>query len=305
MFVIKIKRFLTDPVIRLSYLSELGLFNHMSDRDYLKRKYQVIMHKELDLDNPQTFNEKLQWLKLYDRKPIYTTMVDKYEVKKYVTSMIGEKYIISTLGIWEHFDDVDFDSLPNQFVLKCTHDSGGLVICKDKSNFDKISAKKKIERCLKRNYYWSGREWPYKNVKPRIIAEKYMEDSIDKKLTDYKFYCFNGVVKFLYVSTGLDNHSTAQMSFYDTQFNKMPFRRSDYRELEHTPKKPCHFAEMIEIAEKLSGDIPFLRVDLYEIDEQIYFSELTFYPCSGLMVTEPEEWDAMLGEWLDLGDAAL
>lgn len=182
----------------------VSLFRFIPDKQYLQIMYRLRMGKKLNLDNPVTFNEKIQWLKLYDRKPIYTTMVDKYEAKKYVADIIGEEYIIPTLGIWDKFDDINFDLLPNQFVLKCTHDSGGLVIVKDKSQMDKAAARKKIEKSLKTNFFWVGREWPYKNVKPRIIAEKYMEDSNDD-LRDYKYFVFNGIAKALFVASDRNN----------------------------------------------------------------------------------------------------
>ena len=171
----------------------------MSDEQFLKKEFFLAMGKPLDLDNPKTFNEKLQWLKIHNRKPEYTTMVDKYAAKQYVADKIGSQYIIPTLGVWDHFDDIDFDALPDQFVLKCTHDSGGLVICKDKSGLDKKAAKRKIEHCLRRKYYYAHREWPYKDVKPRIIAEKYMTNGTSEELNDYKLMCFNGKVKETFV----------------------------------------------------------------------------------------------------------
>ena len=174
----------------IDYLDSRGFFKFMSDEAYLKFMYKLKMKRKLNLSDPQTFNEKLQWLKIYDRKPEYTTMVDKYEAKKYVADIIGEEYIIPTLGVWDRFEDIDFDELPDQFVLKCTHDSGGLVICRDKSKLDLKAAKKKINKSLKRNYYWIGREWPYKNVRPRIIAEKFMTDPTSDDLQDYKFFFF-------------------------------------------------------------------------------------------------------------------
>lgn len=211
-------------------------------------------------------------------------------------------YTIPTLGVWDSFDKIDWDLLPDQFVLKCNHDSGGLVICRDKSKLDKGAARKKIMKCLKTNYFWHGREWVYKNIKPQILAETYMEDSGSGQLNDYKFYCFNGRVKCLYVSTGLENHNTARIGFYDLNFEKMPFCRTDYLTFEHDPKKPDNFEEMIQIAERLSAGFPFLRVDLYEINGKVYFSELTFIPCSGWMTIEPEKWDYIMGEWLKLSN---
>ena len=270
------------------------------DKLYLKLKYKNVFNKKLDLKNPQTFNEKLQWLKLYDRKEIYTTMVDKYEAKKYVADIIGEEYIIDTLGVYDNFDDIDFDSLPNQFVIKCTHDSGGIVICKDKSKFNYDEARKKIEQSLKRNYYYSGREWPYKNVKPRIIIEKYMEDNNSKSMKDYKFFCFNGEPKIMYLSEGLENHSTASMSFFDMNFNETTCKRKDYKLFEYKPEKPKNFEKMKKYARLLSKNIPHVRVDFYEINGKVYFGELTFSTCSGFIPFEDEKWDYKLGSWLNL-----
>ena len=280
--------------------------NTVSDKTYLKLRYKACIGKKLNLDNPQTFNEKLQWLKIHDRNPIYTTMVDKYAAKKYVSDIIGEKYIIPTLGVWDKFDDIDFDSLPNQFVLKCTHDSGGLVICRDKSKLDKKSAKKKIEKSLKRDYYLSSREWPYKNVPRRIIAEKFMTsinntcETVSCGLTDYKFYCFSGEPKFLYVSQGLENHATASISFLNLNWSFAPYKRSDFKPFDELPQKPQGFDEMIEISKKLSQGHDFLRVDLYQIGNQVYFSELTFSPCAGFMPFLDSAHDLEIGNMLTL-----
>lgn len=272
----------------------------LSDEQYIKFMNRVIMHKKLDLKNPRTFNEKLQWLKIHDHNPKYTQMVDKYEAKKYAASIIGEKYIIPTLGIWDSFDEINFDNLPNQFVLKCTHDSGGLIICRDKNKLNRDEAKAKLTSCLKQQYYWIAREWPYKNVKPRIIAEAYMENSGDEELTDYKWFCFNGEVKFLYISHGLANHETATIDFYDMDHKRMPFKRTDYKNSSEDIPKPSTYDEMLSIAKKLSEGIPFVRIDLYEIKGKVYFSEITFYPCAGWMPIEPPEWDLKLGEYINL-----
>lgn len=299
--LIALRRYILNADYRFIINSSLGIHNNMPDEKYLCKRYKIRMKKDLDLENPKTFNEKLQWLKLYDRKPIYTTMVDKYEVKKYVADIIGEEHIIPTIGVWDKFEDIDFDSLPNQFVLKCTHDSGGLAICRDKSKFDIKKARNKINKSLKRNYYWANREWPYKDVKPRIIAEKYMEDQNAKVgLTDYKFYCFNGEPKFLYISSGLEDHSTAHISFVTLDWNFAPFRRNDYAPFDELPPKPQKFDEMLEYCKKLSIGHPFLRVDLYQINNTVYFSELTFSPCSGMMPFEPAEWDLEVGELIKL-----
>ena len=294
-----LKRFFVSKEARFQYLSYAGIYNHLSDESYLTRQYGVHFGKNLDLKNPKTFNEKLQWLKIYDRKPEYTTMVDKFAVKQFVANMIGQEYIIPTLGVWNHFDEIDFAKLPEQFVLKCTHDSGGLVICKDKSSFDRKAAREKIERCLRRNYYWSGREWPYKNVPPRIIAEKFMQDDFAQDLQDYKLMCFNGKVKATFVCSDRFSKEGLRVTFYDTDWKRMPFQRH-YPASETEIPKPKSYEEMVSLAETLAKEIPFLRVDFYEIKGKPYFGELTFYPGSGLEEFTPESADRMLGDWIKI-----
>lgn len=296
----KILTYMKNPMRAFVKLGGLGFFNWMSDETYLKIAYRSLMGKKLDLKNPQTFNEKIQWLKLYDRKPIYTTMVDKYEAKKYVANIIGEQYIIPTLGVWNKFEDINFDKLPNQFVLKCTHDSGGIIICRDKSKFDIEAARKKINHSLKRNYFWQGREWPYKNVKPRIIAEKYMEDAQSGDLKDYKFFCFNGEPKMLFIASDRANsNEETKFDFYDIHYNHLDFTNG-HPNASKPPQKPIQFDEMINLAAKLSQNIPLLRVDFYEISGKVYFGELTFSHWSGFVPFNPETWDKNLGDWINL-----
>ncbi len=285
---------------RFEILDRRGFYNFLSDERYLKKKFKIVMGQSLDLENPKTFNEKLQWLKLNNRKDDYTIMVDKFAVRDYIAQKLGDEYLIPCIGVWYNPEDIDFDKLPEKFVLKCNHNSGvGIFICKDKSTINTGEIKAELKRGLNQNYYYHGREWPYKNVKRMIIAEKYMENN-GSGLMDYKFYCFNGEPKYLYVSKGLNDHSTAQISFLTMDWKFAEFCRSDYKPLAELPKKPSKYEEMKEIARNLSKNIPFLRVDLYEVDEKIYFSELTFYPCSGLMPFEPKEWDYTLGELLKL-----
>lgn len=293
-------RFLVDPDYRFQTLDRRGFYKNKSDEAYLKKAFRARFHRKLDLKDPKTYNEKLQWLKLYDRRPEYTPMVDKYEVKKYVADLIGEQYIIPTLGVWDSFHDIDFDALPDQFVLKCTHDSGGLVICRDKSALDKEKAKEKIERSLARNYYLHGREWPYKNVKPRIIAEQYMEDSETAELRDYKFFAFDGEVKALFIASerGSETEET-KFDFFDAEFNHLPFLNG-HPNAAVLPKKPQNFELMKQLASKLSRGIPQVRVDFYEANGRVYFGELTFSHWSGMMPFEPEEWDYTFGSWIKL-----
>lgn len=268
----------------------------LPDKMYIKRKYYRRMGKKLNLAHPTTYSEKIQWLKLYDRRPEYTTMVDKNLAKDYVAKIIGEEYIIPTLGVWDKFDDIDFDKLPNQFVLKCTHDSGGLVICKDKRTLNISSAKEKIERSLKCNYFLHGREWPYKNVKPRIIAEKYVVDK-NGELNDYKFFCFDGIVMALFVAT--DRPFDTRFDFFDSSFNHLPIVNG-HPNADKPIEVPENFDEMKAIAEKLSIGIPHVRIDLYNVDSKIYFGEMTFSHYCGMTPFEPEEWDKKFGEWINL-----
>lgn len=287
-------------VSRESLNSMMKLFAFIPDKIFLKIMYRIRMGKPLNLEDPKTFSEKLQWLKLYDRKPEYTMMVDKYEVKQYVAEKIGEEYIIPTLGVWNNFDDIDFNKLPNQFVLKCTHDSGGLVICKDKNVLNIDEARKKIERSLKSNFFWVGREWPYKNVKPRIIAEEYMEDESDHELRDYKFFAFDGIAKALFIATDRgDNEKDTKFDFFDMDFRHLNFTNG-HPNAEILPHKPETFDEMKKIAEKLSAGIPQIRVDFYEVNGKAYFGELTFSHWSGMKPFDPEEWDRKFGDLIKL-----
>lgn len=270
------------------------------DKMYLKLQHRLYVGCKLDLKNPKTFNEKLQWLKLYNRNPEYSVLVDKYEVKKYIADTIGEQYVIPTLGIWNSVEEIDFNLLPNQFVLKCTHDSGSTIVCKDKSSFDIESAKSKLSQKMKLNMFWWGREWPYKNVKPRIIAEAYMEDPSTSELRDYKFFCFNGVSKALFIATDRQDATTeTKFDFFDMEFNHIDVRNG-HPNADKQLAKPQRFDEMITLAEKLSTGFPHLRVDFYEVDGKIYFGELTFYHWSGLVPFEPKKWDYKFGEWIEL-----
>lgn len=272
----------------------------MPDKPYLKLYYFAKMGKWLDLKSPFTYNEKLQWLKLNDRNPDYCKMVDKYEAKKYVASIIGEEFIIPTIGIYDSIDDIPWTTLPDQFVLKCTHDSGGIVICKDKTTLNIEEAKKKLSKGLKKSYYYQNREWPYKNVKPRIICEEYKVDESGYELKDYKWFCFDGEVKALFIATdrGTPGEET-KFDFYDTDFNHLPFTNG-HPNSKRKLCKPIGFEKMKELASKLSKGIPHVRVDLYDINGKIYFGEMTFYHWSGTKPFEPEEWDKTFGSWITL-----
>lgn len=281
----------------------MKLFRKLSrlipDRIYLQIVYFRHFKKFIDFDNPKTFNEKIQWLKLNYRKEEYTNLVDKYRVKQYITKLIGEEYVIPTLGVWKNVDDIDFKSLPEKFVLKCNNDSGGIVICKNKKDFDEVKAKSFLKERLKNNGYWYGREWPYKNVKPCIIAEKYMEDSISKDLKDYKFFCFNGSMEFFDID--IDRFIEHRLNYYDRNGNFLPFGKT-YCPPDYTKKieMPKNLDKMIELAETISHNTVLSRIDFYEIDGQVYFGEITFYPGSGFSPFTDEKWDYKLGDMIDL-----
>ena len=280
----------------------------LPDTPYLKLLYRFKMGHRLDLKNPQTFTEKLQWLKLYNRKPEYTKMVDKYAVKEYVANIIGDEYIIPTLGVWDKPEDIDWDSLPNQFVLKTTHGGGGggVVICKDKTTFDKTTAISKLKESMASDIYSGLREWPYKNVTKRIIAEKFMapeKSPAPKDLPDYKFFCFNGEPKYCQVIR--DRHTKETIDFYDMDWNHMPFvGLNPVARNGLTPvARPGNLDEMKEICRKLADSKSFVRVDLYVIDDKSYFGELTLYPASGMGAFTPSEWNGKLGDLLALPNA--
>ncbi len=289
---------ITTKIIR--YLNDLGLFRFISDEKFIKNRYKKVFNKDIDLVNPETFNEKLNWLKLNDRKEIYTTMVDKYEAKKYVSKIIGKEYIVPTLGVWDRFDDIDFKKLPNEFILKCTHDSGGLVICKDKNKLNTKKTKTHFNLIMRRNYYYRGREWPYKNVKPRIIAEVLLKNKKNDSIQDYKFFCFNGKAKFFKID--FNRFVKHQANYYDVNGTLLEFGEEicppDFEKKIELPK---NLSKMIKLAEKLAENIPFLRVDFYEVDDKVYFGELTFFPASGFGKFTPESWDMNIGKYLDLG----
>ena len=270
----------------------------ISDERYLKLAFKHNTGYSLNLDNPQTFNEKLQWLKLNDRHPEYTKMVDKATAKEYVAAIVGEKYIIPTIGLWESVDEIDWDSLPAQFVIKCTGDSGGVVVCKDKNKLDIASAKAKLKKGWGRNYCKYNKEYPYENIRPRIIAEEYLEDESGYELKDYKIFCFNGEPKLIEVD--FDRFNGHKRNVYDLNWNlidliiKFPGDKS--RKIE----KPIHFDEMLYVAAQLSKGIPHVRVDLYNVNGKIYFGELTFFHGSGMEKIDPIEWDYKLGNLIKL-----
>lgn len=272
--------------------------NILSDSTYLKLVFKHRMGYRLNLENPRTFSEKLQWLKLYDKHPEYSRLVDKVEAKEYVASIVGEKYVIPTYGVWNSIDDVDWNTLPEQFVIKATNDSGGVVVCKDKSLLDINKAKAKLKGLGARDYTKYNKEYPYHTVPHRFIAEKYLEDESGFELKDYKIFCFDGKPKFLYVASCRQKHDT-RFDFYDINFNHLPVVNG-YPNADVLPIKPANFEEMLDVAAKLSKGFPHIRVDLYNCNGKIYFGELTFFHMSGTTPFEPQEWDYKFGEYLKL-----
>lgn len=274
---------------------------HISDKEYLNLLYKMKFGYYPDLDNPKTLNEKIQWMKLYYRKPELPRLVDKATAKEEVAKIIGEQYIIPTIGVYKKFEDIDFDKLPNQFVIKCTHDCASVIICRDKSNFNIKKARKKINKALSVTYYGkNAREWVYSQIKPRIIIEKFMKNKDSDDIVDYKFFCFNGKPEVMYISTGLENHATASISFADMDYNLLDIERADYKALDKLSPKPKSFEEMKKIAKKLSKNFPQVRVDLYEINGKPYFGELTFYTCRGMIDWKKHEYDERLGKMIKL-----
>ena len=302
----KLIKYAFDSDFRFDINASHGFYRNMPDLIYLKHLFKARMGYDMDFSHPTTFNEKLQWLKLYDRNPLYIKLVDKYQVKDIVSGIIGSQYIIPTLGVWDRFDEIDFDSLPNQFVLKCTHDSGGLVICRDKSKLDFASARQKINKSMNRNYYYIAREWPYKDVKHRIIAEQYFENKCTEGnaapvLNDYKLHCFNGRFDCVFVCEGRFSPRGVRYHYFDDKWTYLPYCPYEGLDTESlSALRPERFDEMICIAEKLSKGIPEVRVDLYEVNGQVYFGELTFFSQMGFDTSITREADEILGSKFEL-----
>lgn len=295
----KYLEFLKHPQNMFLTLGRKNLLNWMDDEKYIKIAHKIKLDEDLDLNNPKTYNQKLQWLKLYYRKPEFTQLVDKFGVREFVAEKIGQEYLIPLLGVWSSVEEIPFKELPNEFVLKATHDSGGLVICKNKKELNLVKAKKKLNRSLGHNYYWAQREWYYKNVPPRIVGEKYMVDDSTNELRDYKFFCFNGEVKAMFIAT--DRGVDTRFDFFDVNFNHIPVKQYyPNADEDKVIEKPKLFDEMLELAAKLSENMPHVRVDLYEINGKIYFGEMTFFHFSGWKKFEPRYYDELFGSWIEL-----
>lgn len=303
MIVSKIQKIISNPYYLFVYLGNAGLLNWMGDNQYLRLRFRGKLNAKLDLKSPKSFNEKLQWLKIYYRRLVFNQMADKYEAKKYAAAIIGDEYIIPTFGVWEKFDDISFDELPERFVIKTTHDQGGVIICRDRTSFNMEAAREKISRHLKRKYYQYSREWSYKGISPRIIAEQLVGDG-SQSIYDYKFMCFNGKVRCIFVLVGRNEPQGMRCFIFDENWGKLPCTRPEYvdanQRFNDNIQKPKNFETMCSLSERLAQDFPFLRVDWYEHEEKLYLGELTLYPSAGLRKFVPEEWDLIMGEWLIL-----
>lgn len=292
-------QYIENPDYRVLVNAGKGLYNNMPDDKYLMKCFKARLGYSLNLSDPKRFNEKIQWLKLHDRKDEYITMADKYLVKKYVANIIGSEYIIPTLGVWDSPQEINFSILPNQFVLKCNHNSGtGMYICKDKSKIDKRSVCRNLKKGIKEDYYLTGREWSYKHISRKIIAEKYMVDESGTELKDYKVFCFNG--KPMYIQVDFGRFTKHERNLYSTDWKYMGFSSLYPTNENHIIERPICLEKMLEISSILSKKIPFVRVDLYVIGKKIYFGELTFYHGSGYEKFTPEEWDRKLGDLIDI-----
>lgn len=276
----------------------LPVSKKLDDETFLKLRYRGRFLKKLDLNNPKTYNEKLQWLKLYDRKPEYTTMVDKYAMKDWVASRIGPGYTIANYGVWDNPEEIDFDSLPDRFVLKGTHDSGSFIICKDKSQFDRASAIARLSKSMLSDQYIYNREWPYKNVPHRVLAEEFIVDESGYELKDYKFFCFDGKPYMMFIASGRTKGATT-FDYYDMGFNHLDITQS-HPNAAHGYDKPEAFEQMKELAAKLSAGIPQLRVDFYYVNGKVLVGELTFFHYGGFVPFHPDKWDAILGDMIQL-----
>lgn len=282
-----------------SLVTKFGVW--LPDEAFLKLRFRIRMGYSLNLSAPKSYSEKLQWLKLYDHKDLYTALVDKYEVKNYVEKIIGDKYLAKTIGVWDSPDDIDFTALPQRFVLKTTHGGGndGVFVIKNKNSIDEVEIKRRLYKALKQDLYKHSREWPYKNVRRRIIAEEFLEDTKTGELRDYKFFCFDGVVKALFVATDRQKREEPYFNFFDADYNELDLKQGHPKN-PVPPEKPLCFEEMKEVAAKLSKGMPHVRVDLYEANGKVYFGEMTFYHFGGMVLFEPNSWDNTFGDWLKL-----
>jgi hypothetical protein len=295
---------LSRPAWLLLPLFERGTFSKMSDTDYLRLQYWTYTGKRLRLDSPRTFNEKIEWLKAYDHREIYRTLADKLQAREFFEKNLGKSWLVPLFGVWDSEADIDFDKLPDKFVLKCTHGYGGMILCRNKRKLDEDGARERLKKTLATDFYGRSREWAYCNATPRIIGEQYVDDGGGDRPADYKFMCFNGQVGAVCISRGLGDFSSGVCAFFDRDGFPAGFKRKDYPDKTDGafPALPKRFLEMRDAAETLARaiDVPFVRVDFYSVGSRAFFSEFTFYPCGGTMFLDPPEADLHLGKMLEL-----
>lgn len=292
----KLTTFIKNPKYFITSPASKGYLNWIPDEIYLKILYRLSLGESCNLKNPVKYNEKLQWLKLHDRKPEYERMVDKYEVRAYISEKLGEEYLIPCYGVYNSFDQIDFSKLPEQFVLKCTHDSGSVEICKDRSAFDIKKVGERLTESLKKNYYYTYREWPYKNVKPRIIAEKFMVDETVDDLRDYKVMCFNGEAKLIEVHENrFARERGYTQTFYDREWNKLDIAQKGFVPTDELREKPAKLEEMLELSETIAKNMYHARIDWYLVGDKLYFGEITFFDGSGFAKFDNERDDIFFG----------
>lgn len=298
----RISKIIKNPFCMFSVLAARSCFHWLTDKAFIRWMFRAQMNRWPDLNHPKTLNEKLQWIKLYDRRPEYAVMADKYRMRGYISQILGEEYTIPLIGVWDDPEQIDFETLPDQFVLKCNHNSGlGMYICHDKSGMDVAKVKRDLQLGLEQDYYLTCREWPYKNIPRKIICETYMSNG-KEGLTDYKVHCFNGVPKMVLVCKDRFTEDGLTEDFFTESWEHLPVKRPNIPMANIAAKKPEQLDKMLEISEKLSENIPFLRVDFYIIEEKLYIGELTFFPAGGVAPFEPEAWDETFGSWIQLPD---
>ncbi len=287
--------------MRISSELIYSLCRFLPDSVFLRLRYKRYFKRPLNLSDPVTYNEKIQWLKLYDHNPEYLELADKCAVKQVVADLIGQEYVVPLLGVWDHYDDIDFDRLPDQFVLKCNHDQGSVVVVKDKATLDHGLVKAKLEKALKRNFYYIAREWPYKTIPHKIFAEEYLEDlQGDKGLVDYKLFFFSGECKAILVVHNRFSSSGYELTYYDPEWNRLPFTKGKDETFYPSIEKPKQLSEMLEVGTILAKKYPHVRMDFYIVNDRLYFGEYTFYPSAGFLKFNPDSWDVTFGDWIKL-----
>ncbi len=270
----------------------------MTDQQLVEKKFKKYTGREVVLDAPVKYNDKLQWLKLYWRDPKATLCADKYEVRKIVEDTIGAQYLNELIAVYDKVEDIDLDQLPDSFVLKGNHGSGFNIICKHKKDLDWPKAKKLMRHWLKRNYHWSKREWVYKDIKPRIVCEKYLEEMDVGELRDYKIFCFNGEPKVIEVD--FDRFVAHKRNIYDLDWHLLEGEIKYPRDPNYIIEKPDKLEEMLDLSRILAQGFPHVRVDFYIVEDRLYFGELTFFHESGTGAFRPEAFEIEMGNWIEL-----